>query len=106
MKVVTDSQQQQLETLVAGLVQGTRHIAERQTRVVPATVAAGLFGRARFPDQSQINAFVRAMGPAQVAHLERAHQGLLRAHSLAGERARGWALPSGARRLPVDLDQT
>ena len=106
MKVVTYSHRQKLETLVAGLVQGTRHIAELQTRVVPDTVAAGLFGLARFPDQSQINAFLRAMGPAQVDHLEHAHQRLLRAHGLAGDRARWWALPSGQRLLPVDLDQT
>jgi hypothetical protein len=106
MKGVTYSHQQQLATLVAGLVQGTRHIAELQTRVVPDTVAAGLFGLARFPDQSQINALLRARGPAQVAHLERAHQRLLRAHSRAGERARWWGLESGQRLLPVDLDQT
>lgn len=106
MKVVTYSHQQKLETLVAGLVQGTRHIAELQTRVVPDTVAAGLFGLARFPDQSQLNAFLRAMRPAQVEHLERAHRQLLRANSQAGDRGQWWGLPSGQRLLPVDLDQT
>ena len=99
MNVVTYSHQQKLATLVAGLVQGTRHIAELQSRVVPDTVAAGLVGLARFPDQSQINALLRAMGPAQVEHLERAHQRLRRAHSLAGDRARWWGLESGPRLL-------
>lgn len=106
LKVVTYSHRQKLETLVAGLVQGTRHIADIQTRLVPDTAAAGVFNLTRFPDQSQVNTFLRAMQPAQVQHLERAHQRLLAAYSRAGDRRLWWRLPTGQRLLPVDLDQT
>lgn len=106
MKVVTYSHRNKLETLVAGIVLGARHTTDIQHRLVPDTVAAGLFGMQRFPDQSQLNAFLRAMGPAQVEHLAGAHQQLLARHSRAGDRARWWALPGGLRLLPVDVDQT
>ena len=106
MKVYTYSQRNKLETIVAGLAVGCRHTAEMQTKLVPDTVAAGLFGMARFPDQAQINAFLRRCGPAQVAHLGRAHQRLLLAHSLVADRTKWLALADGRAVLPVDLDQT
>jgi hypothetical protein len=106
MKAVTYTQQNKLETIVAGLAVGCRHISEMQTKLVPDTVAAELFGMARFPDQSQINAFLRACGPEQVAHLSQAQQALLAANSLAGDRSRWFTLADGGRVLTVDLDQT
>jgi len=106
MKVYCYSHRNKLETLMASIAVGCRHIAEIQTKLVPDTAAAALFGLARFPDQSQLNAFLRACGPEQVAHLEEAHATLLAQHSRAGDRRQWLALPGGRRVVPVDLDQT
>ena len=106
MKVVRYTHQQKIQAIVAGLAVGCRHVAEMQTKLVPDTVAAGLFGMARFPDQAQINAFLRRCGPGQVAHLGAAHQRLLLANSVAADRTRWLALPDGRAVLPADLDQT
>jgi hypothetical protein len=105
MKSVRYTHQNKIETIVAGLAVGCRHISEIQTKLAPDTVAAGFFGMARFPDQSQINTFLRACGPEQVDHLEWAHQALLEANSVAGERSRWLVLADSRRVLPVDLDQ-
>jgi hypothetical protein len=106
MKVCTYSHRNKIQTIVAGLAVGCRHVAEMQTKLVPDMAAAGLFEMARFPDQAQINAFLRRCGPEQVAHLGRAHQRLLLANSTAAERAKWLPLADGRRVLPVDLDQT
>lgn len=129
MKVVRYTHQDKLATLVASLVVGCRHTSEIQTKLVPDVVAAKLFGMARFPDQSQINGFLRVCGPEQVAHFEKAHQQLLEKYSRAGDRANWLELPKVSvnvsvnvnasalvnaraeakprlRLLPVDLDQT
>ncbi len=106
MKVVVYTHQQKIETIVAGLAVGCRHIAGMQTSLVPDTLAAEIFGMARFADQSQINAFLRRFGPAQVIHLEQAHQALLEKYSLAADRTHWPMLADGRRYLPVDLDQT
>lgn len=106
MKVCVYSHQNKIESIVAGLAVGCRHIAEMQTKLVPDTVAANFFGMARFPDQAQINTFVRRCGPEQVAHLEQAHGQLLEQNSLAGDRSRWLQLANGQSLLPVDVDQT
>jgi|YelNatPaOPRAMG01_1025707.scaffolds.fasta_scaffold80331_1 hypothetical protein len=106
MKVYHYSHRNKAETIVAGIVVGCRHTSDIQTKLVPDTVAAALFGMARFPDQSEVNNFLRAFGPEQVAHLACAHQQLLLAHSRAGDRKNWLTLPDGQRVLPVDLDQT
>lgn len=106
LKVVRYTHQNKLETLAAGIVIGCQHTSEINSKLVPDAVAAGLFGMQRFPDQSQINTFLRACGPEQVSALERAHQALLLQYSRAGERASWLELPGGRRVLPVDLDQT
>ncbi len=106
MKVVHYSHRNKIETLVASMVVGCRHIAEISTKLGPDTVAARLFGMKRFPDQSQINSFLRAFGPQQVGHLASAHRHLLVEHSRAGNRALWVRLTGGQRVLPVDLDQT
>ena len=106
MKVCTYSHRNKIESIVAGLVVGCQHTAQMQTKLVPDTVAAGLFGMARFPDQAQVNAFLRRCGPEQVAHLASAHQRLLLDHSRVGERGEWLALAPGWAVLPVDLDQT
>jgi hypothetical protein len=105
MKVYRYSHAQKLATLVASLAVGCRHTSEIQARLVPDEAAARLFGMARFPDQAQVNAFLRACGAAQVAHLAAAHARLLAAHSRAGDR-RLWEGVGARRLLPVDLDQT
>jgi hypothetical protein len=105
-KQVVYTHQQKLQSLVASLIIGCRHLNEIQTKLVPDTVAAGLFGMARFPDQSQLSAFLRTMGPAQVRHLAQAHAQLLAAYSRIADRTRWLALADGTRLLPVDLDQT
>ena len=108
MKVYRYSHQNKIETVIASIVVGCQHISEIQTRLVPDTVAASLFGLARFPDQAQVNLFLRACGPAQVEHLEGAHARLLGYHSRVGDRQL-WATVGSAqpvRLLPVDLDQT
>jgi hypothetical protein len=106
MKVYVYTARDKLTTLVASLLVGCRHVSEVQTKLVPDPVAAGLFGLARFPDQSQLNEFLRALGSDQLRHLARAHQRLLERHSRAGERAAWAVLPTGQRLLPLDLDQT
>jgi len=106
MKVYRYTARHKIQTLVASVLVGCRHIAEVQTKLVPDTAAAGLFGLPRFPDQSQLNEFLRALGPDQVRQLAAAHQRLLERHSRAGERTAWAVLPTGARVLPVDLDQT
>src|SRR5712692_5341552 len=106
MKTYVYTHRNKVETLVASVAVGCRHIAEIQTKLVPDTAAAALFDLPRFPDQSQVNAFLRACGPEQVAHLEEAHATLLDQHSRAGDRRQWLALPNGQRVLPVDLDQT
>jgi hypothetical protein len=106
MKVYVYTARHKVETLVASLLVGCRHVAEVQTKLVPDPVAAGLFGLARFPDQSQLNEFLRALGPDQVQHLGAAHQQLLEQHSRAGDRTAWTMLPHGHRVLTVDLDQT
>lgn len=106
MKVYTYSHQNKIETIVAGLAVGCTHIAQMQAKLVPDTAAASLFGMTRFPDQAQINGFLRRCGPEQVAHFERAHQELHLRNTLAVDRRRWVELPRGRRVLPVDLDQT
>jgi len=106
MKVVVYTHQNKLETIVAGLAVGCEHIAQMQTKLVPDTVAAGLFGMARFPDQAQINAFLRRFDDKAVAYLGEAHQALLLKYTQAGDRSKWLTLPNGQRVLPVDLDQT
>ncbi len=106
MKVVVYTHQNKIETIVAGLAVGCEHIAQMQTKLVPDTVAAGLFGMERFPDQAQINAFLRRFDDKAVAHLGQAHQSLLLKHSQAGDRTKWLVLAEGQRVLPVDLDQT
>jgi hypothetical protein len=105
-KSVVYSQQNRIETIAASVAVGCRHTSEIQTRLVPDRVAAELFGMTRFPDQSQINGFLRACGPRQVAHLEAAHARLLRDNSRVAERSRWWKSPTGKRLLTIDLDQT
>jgi hypothetical protein len=106
MKVCTYTHQNKIETIVAGLAVGCTHVAQMQAKLVPDTVAAGLFGMERFPDQSHINGFLRRCGAEQVAHFERAHEELLLSNTLSGDRRRWLELPDGQRVLPVDLDQT
>ncbi len=106
MKVYDYSHRNKIETIVASVAVGCRHTSEIQTKLVPDTVAAGLFGMKRFPDQSQVNGFLRAFGLEQVAHLAEAHQQLLFGYSQAGDRSRWYQLPDGQRVLPADLDQT
>jgi hypothetical protein len=106
MKVVHYTHQQKLETIVAGLAVGCRHVSEMQTKLVPDTTAAALFGMARFPDQAHVNAFLQRCGQPQVEHLAQAHQQLLEKHSLVGDRSRWLELADGRRVLTVDLDQT
>jgi hypothetical protein len=106
MKVCVYTARQKIETLVASLLVGCRHVAEVQTKLVPDPVAAGLFGLARFPDQSQLNEFLRALGSDQMRHLATAHQQLLEQHSRAGDRTAWTVLPHSQRVLTVDLDQT
>lgn len=106
MKVYVYSHRNKIETLVASVAVGCRHVSEIQTKLVPDTVAAGLFGMKRFPDQAQINAFLRAFSQEQVAHLEGVHERLLCQHSRAGDRQNWLVLPNGQRVLPLDLDQT
>lgn len=106
MKTIVYSPQNKIETIAASVAVGCRHIAEIQTRLVPDRVAAELFGMARFPDQAQINHFLRACGPTQVSHLAEAHARLLLANSRADDRSAWWTAPNGQRFLVVDLDQT
>lgn len=102
-KVYVYSHRNKIETIAASVGVGCRHIVDIQRRLVPDTQAAGLFGMARFPDQSQINTFLRAFGPAQVGHLERQHEQLLVRHSRVGDRARWLALPDGRQVVPIDV---
>jgi Transposase DDE domain group 1 len=106
MKQVAYSQLNKVQTLVASIAVGARSISQIQTKLVPDAAAAHLFGMARFPDQAQINAFLQAMGPEQVAHLEQAHAQLLAQHSRAADQTAWLRRPGGQRFLPVDLDQT
>lgn len=119
MKVVVYSPKQKIETIVAGLVVGCTHVVQMQTKLVPDTLAAGLFGMARFPDQAQINAFLRRMDDKAVAALAKAHQTLLHQNSQAADRTKWLSLAAlggsdtsaeekaeGLCVLPVDLDQT
>lgn len=106
MKVVVYTHQNKVETIVAGLAVGCEHIAQMQTKLVPDTVAAGLFGMERFPDQAQINAFLRRLDDRAVVALGEAHQGLLLSNTQAGDRDKWLTLGDGQRVLPVDLDQT
>jgi hypothetical protein len=106
MKVYAYTPRQKVQALVATILAGCRHTVELQTKLAPDPVAPRLFGLDRFPDQSQLNALLRACSPAQVAQLEAGHARLLAAHSRAGERTAWLALPDGTRRLPLDLDQT
>jgi hypothetical protein len=106
LKEVSYTHRNKLATIVAGIAVGCRHISEMQVKLVPDTTAAELFGMARFPDQSQINTFLRRCGEDQVVHLAHAHQELLEKQSLCGDRDRWLELADGRRVLPVDLDQT
>ncbi len=106
MKVVHYTHQQKVQTIVAGVAVGCRHVSEMQTKLVPDATAAQVFGMARFPDQAHINAFLRRCEQAQVEHLARAHQHLLEQHSLVADRSQWLSLADGRRVLPVDLDQT
>jgi Transposase DDE domain group 1 len=106
MKAVVYSQQNKIETIAVSVAVGCRHIAEIQSRLVPDHAAAQLFGMERFPDQAQINHFLRACGPTQVTHLAEAHTRLLLANSRADDRTAWWTAPNGQRLLVVDLDQT
>ncbi len=106
LKEVAYSHRNKLETIVAGIAVGCRHTSEMQTKLVPDTTAAELFGMPRFPDQSQINTFLRRLTEVQVAHLAQAHQTLLEKQSLCADRERWLRLSDGRQVLPVDLDQT
>ena len=95
-----------LKTLWASIVIGCSHTSHINTALGAHEPAlAGVFGLARFPDQSGINRLLHRVTAESVEQVRQVAFDLLVRHSRARERARWLRLPGGRRVLVVDVDQ-
>ena len=69
-KEVTYSTGQKIQTVIASIAVGCTYNADINHQLVPYTVEAELLGLRRFPDQSQINRFLRHMTELSLSQLE------------------------------------
>ena len=96
MKTVRYSPLDKAQTVIASLVLGCAHTKAINETLGAEVAAANYLGRARFPDQSQINRYLTRFTAANVEELGGVQEQLLRQESRA-RRAAGL--------LVVDLDQ-
>lgn len=69
-KEVTYSTGQKIQTVIASIAVGCTYNADINHQLVPYTVEAELLGLRRFPDQSQINRFLRHMTEVSLSQME------------------------------------
>lgn len=95
-KEVVYSNLQKLQTLVAALAVGCPHNVDINHYLAPYPAVARVLGMRRFPDQSQVNRFLRRMEPVNLCQLQLILEILLERFGL-------WR---SLRRVDVDLDTT
>lgn len=83
MKSVDYTNINKLQTLVASIIAGCNYTNDINEKLVPDTIAAKLLGMNRFPDQSQINRFLRKFDETNVDQLKSIHHALFMENSLA-----------------------
>jgi hypothetical protein len=96
MKTVRYSPLDKAQTIIASLVLGCAHTKAINETLGQEVAAANYLGRARFPDQSQINRYLTRFTATNVDELGGVHEQVLRQESRA-RRAAGL--------LVVDIDQ-
>ena len=85
MKEVTYSCIQKVATLISSVAVGCEDIHDINDRLLPYPSLAGLLGMQRFPDQSQINRFLRRIGSREVGDIDLVFELLLKKHGLCRE---------------------
>lgn len=95
-KEVAYSNLQKVQTLVAALAVGCPHNVDINHYLAPYPAVARVLGMRRFPDQSQINRFLRRMEPVNLCQLQLILEVLLEQFGL-------WR---SLHRVDVDLDTT
>jgi len=82
MKEVTYSHIQKVATLISSVASGCKDIHDINDRLLPYPSLAGLLGMNRFPDQSQINRFLRRIGPGEIGDIDLVFELLLQRYGL------------------------
>jgi len=82
MKEVTYSCTQKVATLISSIAVGCEDIHDINDRLLPYPSAAGLLGMEHFPDQSQINRFLRRIGPKEIQDIQLVFELLLKEYGL------------------------
>jgi len=77
MKEVSYSVMDKIATLFSSIIVGCSHIKDINHKLRPYPSAASLFGMERFPDQSQINRFLKRVGPGEISELSLIFEAIL-----------------------------
>lgn len=75
------TQLNKFQTLIASICVGCEHIKDINSKLVPDVQAASLFNMERFPDQSQINIFLRRSEKKHVKQIQKIQKTLLKKYS-------------------------
>lgn len=100
LKTVTYSPLHKLQTVFASLLLGCQFNKDINTDLTPDQPAAAMLGLDRFPDQSQINIFLRRFDQSNLQQLERIHAEQFEQLTDLTK------LPTWRGYLVVDVDQT
>jgi len=82
MKEVIYSCIQKVATLISSIAVGCEDIHDINDRLLPYPSLAGLLGMEHFPDQSQINRFLKRMGLREIQNIDIVFELLLKKYSL------------------------
>ena len=107
MKTVEYSPTDKLKVLWASIVTGCEHTSYINDRfgACEKALAQATLNKGRFPDQSQINRLLQAVGAEQIEGWRAAHFELLRRHSRGRQRKHWTRLSNRQRVLTADVDQ-
>jgi hypothetical protein len=106
MKKVRYTPIDKMKTLWASIVVGCEHTYEINDKLGEHEQAlAQAIGQLRFPDQSQVNRWLRATTKEHLTEFRQIHLQLLAAHSRARFKANWFVLPNGEPMLIADIDQ-
>jgi hypothetical protein len=97
MKEVRYTIYQKLLTVMASIMMGCESTKDINEVLVPETLAANMLGMDRFPDQSQINAFLKRMDSDSITQLKDIHHQLFMEYSQS---------LSSSEDIVVDIDQS
>lgn len=106
MKKVRYTPIDKMKTLWASIVVGCEHTYEINDKLGEHEQAiAQAVGLPRFPDQSQVNRWLRATRQEHLTQFRQVHLQLLAAHSRARFKANWFVMPNGEPMLVADIDQ-